>query len=51
MDRVPYVCVEEYDGGPFLTYHCEKVGLGWYQNLLRDIIFPIMFMKYGTQLP
>lgn len=28
MDRVPYVCTEKYDGGPFLTYPLRK-GRPW----------------------
>lgn len=28
MDRVPYVCMEKYDGGPFLTYSLRK-GRPW----------------------
>lgn len=35
MDEVPYVCVEKYDGGPFLTYPLRK-GRPWMVPELAD---------------
>lgn len=40
MDRVPYVCMEKYDGGPFLTYPLRK-GKPWMvPELTEEYQFP-----------